>query len=173
MYKELTPNQSRYLISPTVVNLVTSNDGTKTNIATIGNCIILSKDPVLVGIPVSPDRYTHSLIEMNREFVINIPNQNMEDTVKYCGSVSGRTVDKVEKLGLKLTTSKAVSTKGLDGCLARIECKVVDSIKPGSHTLFIAEVKSAWVDEKSFSETWNFNSSSPLLFDFKKYHRIS
>lgn len=41
MYKELTPNQSRYLISPTVVNLVTSNDGTKTNIATIGNCIIL------------------------------------------------------------------------------------------------------------------------------------
>lgn len=38
--------------------------------------------------------------------------------------------------------------------------------------MFIAEVKSAWVDEKSFSETWNFNSSSPLLFDFKKYHRI-
>lgn len=172
MYKELTPNQSRYLIAPTVVNLVTSRDGNKTNVATIGNCIVLSKEPVLIGIPVSPERYTHSLIEKNKEFVINIPNQSMEHIVRYCGSVSGRAVDKVENLELTLIKGKSVGTCGIDGCLGRIECKVVDSICPGSHTLFIAEVKSAWVDKESFSKTWNFESSSPLLFDFQRYHSI-
>ncbi|MBM7616217.1 creatininase family protein [Alkaliphilus hydrothermalis] len=171
--QELIPCQSRYLVSPTPVALITTRDGDKTNVATVGNYMILSKDPVLIGVPIAPKRHTFSLIQKNKEFVINIPHQGMEEVVKYCGSVSGKEINKVDELGLELEASKSITTNGLKDCIGRLECELYHEVTLGSHTLFVGEVKSAWACEESFAETWKFAEKSPLLFDFKNYLSIN
>lgn len=172
MLKDLNPSDARRLISPTMVALISTEDGEKTNVMTVANCIVLSKSPVLIGIPIVPERYTHQLIEQNKEFVINIPHQRMEHVVKYCGKNSGKNVDKIKELNLSVKESLTVKSKYIEWCLGHIECKVVGAIKPGTHTLFIGEVTFAQVSQEHFQETWNFIDESPLLFDFTQYHSI-
>jgi flavin reductase (DIM6/NTAB) family NADH-FMN oxidoreductase RutF len=45
----------------------------KPNILPLAWAMPTSNDPALVAISMSPNRYSHALIEETREFVINIP----------------------------------------------------------------------------------------------------
>ncbi len=143
--KSLDPSTLLYPV-PTV--LVSCGDmDTKPNIITIGWTGIVCSDPPMVSISVRPHRHSAKILKEKREFVINIPTQDLLEKTDRCGVISGRDHDKFESVGLTAVKPAKVSAPLIAECPVNLECRVVD-VKPlGAHDLYIAEIIAAHADE--------------------------
>ncbi len=115
----------------------------------------VSSDPPLVAVAVYPGRYTHGLIQKSGQFALNIPPRPLAEQVKKAGDVSGEDVDKFLQLKLTPYEGKQVNAPLIVECIGHLECGVVDTVRTGDHTLFVAEVVAASAEEAAFNgETW-------------------
>jgi flavin reductase (DIM6/NTAB) family NADH-FMN oxidoreductase RutF len=79
---------------------------------------------------IREDRYTHELLDESDEFTINIPinredDKNIARTLEYCGTKSGRDVDKVKDLNLTLIEGLSVQPPAIKELPLTLECKVI------------------------------------------------
>ena len=117
----------------------------KPNLITIAWAGSVCSDPPMLSISVRPERYSHAIIQATREFVVNIPSPRQAKVVDWCGTVSGRNVDKFADTGLTPAKALKVRCPIITECLLNIECRVQKSLKLGSHTMFVAEVVAVQV----------------------------
>lgn len=85
---------------------------------------ILWSRPIFV-VYVRPTRFTFQNIEASGEFVVSVPADDMHETCMYCGTVSGRDVDKFAEQGLRAVRGKTVRVPLIEQCVRHYECKVV------------------------------------------------
>ncbi len=134
------------LPEPTVLVTV-KTDVQDPNIITIAWTGVLSHHPNMVYIAVHPARYSHSMVRESMEYVINIPSENIAKAVDYCGTVSGRSVNKFLKTGLTPVPASIVKAPLIKECLINMECKVKDILNYGSHDIFVGELVAVHFDE--------------------------
>ncbi len=103
----------------------------------------ISYDPLLMMVAVHANRYSHHLIEKSECFALHSLAREQKDFLsRFKGSDTGAKFKSIEwKRG---TTGSPI----LKDCTAYFEARVVESIRPGNHTLFLSEV----VDAKVFSQ---------------------
>ena len=107
--------------------LVTGKDENKINSMTIswGMVGIEWGKPVFVTF-IRESRFTRSLIEKNGEFTVNIPiDESAKKILAFCGSKSGRDVDKAKELGLTYEDPETISVPGIRELPLTLECKVI------------------------------------------------
>src|SRR6056297_3293056 len=87
---------------------LTVKDGKKLNTMTIGwGSIGFIWGRPMFTVLVRHSRYTHNLIENTDQFTVSVPlNGQLKKETDYCGSHSGRDVDKFKELGLELIEGK-------------------------------------------------------------------
>jgi len=132
--------------------LVTCKDKEKTNIVTVAWHTPISLDPPLYGISLSSKRYSFELIRRSKEFAVNFAPFEILEIVHYCGTHSGRSVDKVKETRLTLIPAKRIKTPLLKECYAHLECKLKDTIELGDHFLVVGEVVSTVINRECFKE---------------------
>ena len=144
--RQVKPNRPVY---PTPAALVTSVDeGGRPNIITLGEVFNISiRNPVILGIAIRKATYSHSLISRTREYVVNLPGRAISEEVWFCGSVSGRDVNKFEASGLTPLSAREVRPPLIAECPVNIECRVLDIQAIGDHDLFLGEAVAQHVDE--------------------------
>lgn len=120
----------------------------RSNIITLGWSMPTSHNPPLVAISVGLTRYSHRLIRETKEFVLAFPTEKMEKEVLFCGTQSGRVVDKFRVTGLTPIKSKFIKPFLIKECLVNMECKVVKEIRTGDHTIFVGKILKAYASEK-------------------------
>lgn len=129
-------------LAPVPVVLVSCGDMEHANITTIAWTGILSSEPPLVYVSIRPSRYSYKIIKKTKEFVINIPDENLVWTTDFCGTKSGKDTDKFKEAHLTKEACRLVKAPAIKECPISLECKLKE-IKPlGSHDMFIAEVVS-------------------------------
>lgn len=75
---------------------------------------------------VRESRYTKELLDKNPEFTVSIPyGDHDKGILGFCGSKSGRDVDKFEALGLTLEEGQTVSVPAIRQLPLTLECKVI------------------------------------------------
>ncbi len=121
------------------VVLISSSHAGKDNVMTAAWCFPLSASPPMFGVSISRKRFTHSLVEQSKEFVINIPGPELLDAAKICGENSGRDKDKFLLTKLTKERSEKVAAPSIKECQASIECKVVHALETGDHVIFVGE----------------------------------
>jgi flavin reductase (DIM6/NTAB) family NADH-FMN oxidoreductase RutF len=134
--------------------LLTTRYRGRDNVMTLSWTCPVSLEPPLVVLAIHPSRYSHDLLEKGLECVLNIPSRPMGEELVLCGTRSGADGDKLAALGLALESGRRVSAPWLAGCIAHLECDIIDRITPGDHSLFVAEIVGAWAEEEAFSGTW-------------------
>ena len=135
------------VLSPVPVVLV-SCGGTgdwKPNLITIAWTGNVCSEPPMLSISVRPERYSYEIIETTREFVVNVPSLREARAVDWCGVVSGRSKEKFAGAGLTPAPALKVCCPIVLECPLNIECRVRESLKLGSHTMFVAEVVAVQV----------------------------
>jgi len=83
-----------------------------------------------------------------KEFVINMPSEDLLEAVDYCGWVSGSEVDKFNKTGLTPERSRVVKVPSIKECPINIECRVKDIMSIEPYDFFISEVVATVADEE-------------------------
>ena len=151
---EVTLSVALRLINSGPVVLITSKYEEVVNIMTAAWTTPISHDPPLVGVSISPRRFSHELIQKSGEFVLNVPGPSLAKQVKLCGTLSGHKADKFREAQLTPSEAKLVSVPLIEECLGHLECTLVDQYALGDHTLFVGQVVAARAEAEAFSETW-------------------
>ena len=111
--------------------LMTTKRGGEVNTMTIGwgHIGIEWGKPIFVAY-VRDSRYTHEMLMDNDEFTVNIPYGNVDKRILgYCGTKSGRDLNKIQDLGLTLVDSDHVDVPGIRELPLTLECKVIYKVK--------------------------------------------
>jgi len=112
----------------------------KPNAMTADWVIPLSFDPSLVGRSIGHTRYTNKLIKEQKEFVVAVPTLELLKDVWIAGTMSGSKANKAEKMSITFVRSEQVNAPSIRECQANIECRVVDEVEVGDHTLFVGKI---------------------------------
>ena len=145
--------------------LTVKNDN-RVNTMTIGwgNIGIIWNKPIFMVL-VRHSRYTYELLEQSKEFTVSIPiKKDLKKELGYCGTHSGRDVDKLKECNLKLIEGQSISTPVIENCELHFECKVIyqQTMEPGMlngdikknfypnhdyHVLYFGEILDSYIIE--------------------------
>jgi flavin reductase (DIM6/NTAB) family NADH-FMN oxidoreductase RutF len=169
----IAPN--RFLMTTPVVLLSCWGRESKPNAITIAWTGVLCSDPPIVYAAIRPSRYTHSLLKVNGDFVINLPPEGLVREVDLCGVVSGREEDKLALCGLTAEPAERVNAPLISECPVNLECRVRNTMPLGAHEVFIADVVGLLVDEDKVVGTDRVADDlfSPIVYATgpRHYHR--
>jgi flavin reductase (DIM6/NTAB) family NADH-FMN oxidoreductase RutF len=129
----------------------------RTNLMTIGWAMlgyVWRKSTMMVAVRKS--RFTHDLIEKADSFSVSVPTGNMQKEINFCGSKSGRDLDKFKACHLSTLQAKKVSSPILKIPGYHYECRIIykapmdprsmakdlEQIYPAKdyHTLYFGEI---------------------------------
>jgi flavin reductase (DIM6/NTAB) family NADH-FMN oxidoreductase RutF len=127
--------------------LITCGDfGKVSNIIAVSFCMPVSKEPPIIACAIGLKAYSCELIRNHKEFIVNIPLQELKQQIYFCGYHSGRQVDKFRETGLIPKAARRVKAPILKECVAHLECVVRNEVETGDKILFIGEVIEAYAN---------------------------
>ena len=116
---------------------------------------------------VRKSRYTNELLERENTFTVSVPEiGTMREELLFCGTKSGRDVNKMKALNASYFKSRFGAQDGFLGCKYHIECRILnrsvldeqsiedDSLlkryypNGDSHTMYIGEIIGISEEEK-------------------------
>ncbi|HOW28242.1 MAG TPA: flavin reductase family protein [Elusimicrobiota bacterium] len=150
MRKVLPPPESYHLINPGPCCLITSGDRIRKNVAPINWTMPLLDDPAWVVSAVEPGIQTDLFIRSSKEFVINVMTERQADAIFFCGTHSGKSVDKFKATGLRTVPSVKVKPPRLAAAVAHIECRLQRTIRLKGIHLHMAKVVHAEVESRFY-----------------------
>jgi flavin reductase (DIM6/NTAB) family NADH-FMN oxidoreductase RutF len=105
---------------------LTVKAGDALNTMTIGWGLIgiLWQKPVFM-VPVRTSRHTHSLIEKAKDFTVTAPSGDMQAALNFCGTRSGRDLDKIKACDLKTQPGQDTVSPILDMPGLHLECRIL------------------------------------------------
>jgi len=133
----------------------------KTNAITLAWHTPISVKPPLYGVAVSPKRFSYSIIKEEGEFALNFVGFEYWEMVHYCGTHSGRRMEKITGAGIELEPCKNIGTKSISQAYAVLECTLYDDRKLGDHSFFVGEVRRSAV-EKDFWDDKKLKEVNPV-----------
>ena len=139
--KEISWNEAVTLGSPyNYVLAVTVDNKGKPNIIGLGWWTFVSWTPKMIVISIGRERYSHECIEYCKEFVLCFPSKEQKNGAWLCGEKSGRDIDKFKVTDFIAIPSKIVKPPIIDGSTVAYECKVVDKLEAGDHTIYVGKI---------------------------------
>lgn len=132
--------------SPNAIVSCTDKSG-RDNALAVGYCCNCSYDPPMVMVGIVPSRFSYDMVKEAGCFVVNLPSQRSKELFDYTGSVSGRDADKFKDFEIKTARASTIDAPILTDCPINIECTIVDSIRTGSHEMFVGRIEYVHADE--------------------------
>jgi flavin reductase (DIM6/NTAB) family NADH-FMN oxidoreductase RutF len=148
------PDFAYRFLTPGCTILVTAAWEGETDIVTVSWQTPVSKEPPLFLIALAKGHHSHTLVDKSGAYVINVPNEYLLQEVMYCGTHSGRDVDKFSETRLTPEAGDTVAVPHIQESMAYIECSVRNAVGAGDHTLFIGEGLKAEVTRGIFDKVW-------------------
>lgn len=107
--------------------LLTAAAGDRVNTMTIGwGTLGMEWGIPIFTVFVREGRFTRELLDKNPEFTINVPLGEFDRKILgYCGTKSGRDVDKFKELGLTAVPGVEVNVPAIAQLPLTLECKVI------------------------------------------------
>ncbi|MDP7982600.1 MAG: flavin reductase family protein [Conexivisphaerales archaeon] len=123
---------------PTVVVVTKCED--RLNAAPFSWNTPVSEDPPVIAVAMGRSTFTRECLRSNPEATVNVIPPGLAGAAYELGNSSGRTDDKISRLGLELVPGSAVSVPGLAGAVAIYEVKEEASVEVGIMDLVLMRV---------------------------------
>jgi flavin reductase (DIM6/NTAB) family NADH-FMN oxidoreductase RutF len=131
---------------------LTVKSGNALNTMTIGWATfgVVWRKPIMM-VSVRSSRHTFRIIESAKDFTVTVPAGDMHKETDFCGSKSGRDVDKFKMCHLETTDSREVASPIIKIPGRHYECKIIykSAMDPAHlekdyHTLYFGEILACY-----------------------------
>lgn len=158
------PSGYRFMAPRLTLLVSTIDKAGATNCAPFSFCMPVSADPPMAAIASAHKRHTLANIRETKEFVLNLPPEELVAAVWLCGNPFPKGVSEITEAGLTPVASKMVAPPRLAECAAWFECRLEWEKDAGDHSIVVgrivaAEVKDEFVEDGGFA----FEVAKPLL----------
>jgi flavin reductase (DIM6/NTAB) family NADH-FMN oxidoreductase RutF len=133
------------IVSPAAV--ISTGDWNEANLITLAWVARVVSEPPVMSVSIRPSRHSFTLIEKGGEYVINIPSATNIREVDFCGTRTGKKFNKWNELNLTKEKGLFVKVPLIKEFPINIECKVIKTVKHGTHSIYLGEVLAVHVDE--------------------------
>lgn len=141
------PRHAYKVLNHGPTTLVTSAHGEKRNVMAAAWVMPIDFEPPKLSIVIAEGTYTRELVDASKQLGLSLPPRALLDETYAVGRVSGRDTDKLAKL--KTFPADKIAAPLIDGCVAWLECKVLESLP--QYDLFVCEVLQARADDAYFA----------------------
>ena len=98
----------------------------------------VSYEPPLFMVAIHPNRYSHELLTQSGHFALHIISREQKDLLaRFKGPIAK------EKFKSIVWEDGVTGCPILADCIGCMECRIIQSLTPGNHTIFIGEVVNA------------------------------
>ena len=125
----------------------------------------ISYEPGMIAVCIAEGSASKENIKETKEFGVNLCADDQAALSSIAGRNSGRNVDKIkvlEELGFSFYAGKSIKPLMIEGAVINVECKLVNVLEVGSHTMLIGEVVEAKKNE----------GKKPLCYHQGKYGHV-
>lgn len=133
-WQDAFPETVRMLSGPGALLNSRGSDGTP-NTMTIGWATfgVIWGRPIAIVL-VRPSRHSYRLMEETPDFTISVLPDTMGSELAFCGSRSGRDVDKFAECGLTLVAGQQVEAPAIEEAAITFECRTLhrNDLVPGA-----------------------------------------
>ena len=137
---------------PAPVTIIgTKAKNNKLNFATFSWIGIINSEPPMIGLSVRKTRLTHKNIIETKVFSVNIPSSLTIKETDYCGIVSGKEINKMDKCNFHIYYGNLKNIPMIEECPINMECKVKQIINLPSHDYFISEIIETYINDELYS----------------------
>jgi flavin reductase (DIM6/NTAB) family NADH-FMN oxidoreductase RutF len=135
---------------PMPMTLIGTQDEERANFAPIAWVNRANFKPPIIVAAINKNHHTAHLIEKNKEFSINIPSQDLVIKTDYCGLATGSQVDKAKLF--EIFHGELKNAPMIKECPINMECKLMQIVKLPLNNLFIAEIVSAYSEDRFLTD---------------------
>ena len=114
------------------------------NLIAVSFCMPVSASPPLLACAVGSRTYSAELLNRTGELIVNVPGSDLARQILFCGTHSGRDVDKFAATGLTPVPGRSVGVPAVGQCPAQMEARVVSRVSAGEKVLYVARVVEAY-----------------------------
>ena len=126
------------------VYIVTMGKGEDGNAFTGSWIMQVSSEPLMVAIAIHNKHQSARLLKEHDSYVVNLLPDSALNTAKAYFGPAESGYDKLKAKDVK--DSPGTGTPILNGALGYIDCRIVNRVQTGNHTLYIGEVVEANLD---------------------------
>jgi len=123
----------------------------KPNFATLGDVGVMGINPPIVYISSGSGHHTNKGILEHGTFSIDFPSTRLLRVTDYCGTVSGREVDKSHLFDVFFGESGTAPM--ILECPVNLECEVIKEFSIQHRQVFVGEVLQTYVNEEFVVES--------------------
>ncbi|MBG0777568.1 MAG: flavin reductase family protein [Desulfovibrionaceae bacterium] len=164
--KELSLSKVYRLIEPGPVVLVVTAQHGVANVMAATSLMMARPDPPLIALGLGPWNHSHAALRASGECVLAVPGVDMVETAVDIGNCSGADMDKFAHFGLVTSPAAKVAPPLLPGCLANVECRVLDDRMAEDYDLFILDPVRAWfAPDRDERRTFHHNGDGTFVID--------
>jgi len=136
-----------------VVSMGKGNDG---NAFTASWVAQVSSEPPMVMIAVNNKHQSIPILKEHGAFVINFVGRDHESVAKKYYGPAESGYEKLKTADIE--ASPVTKTPVLNGLEGYLDCKIVDTVAAGNHTVFIGEVLAAFIEDTDAVLMTSYNS---------------
>jgi flavin reductase (DIM6/NTAB) family NADH-FMN oxidoreductase RutF len=168
---------AKTLVFPTPVWVIGSYDHVgKPNIMTIAWGGICCSKPPCLTISLRKATYTYDCITHRQGFTVNIASEHNIVLADYCGIATGKTADKFATANLTPVKSDLVDAPYINEFALIAECRLLQAVELGLHTMFIGEILDIKADGDVLNDNGlpDVNKIRPVAFGpvVQTYHGL-
>jgi len=161
----------RTLIMPAPVWIVGTYDREgKPNMMTASWAGICCSKPPAVCVSLREATYTYQAILERRAFTVSLPSKDQAVIADFAGMASGRDTDKFAVADLTPVRSETVDAPLVDEFALTLECRLIEPLAIGLHTLFVGEIVDVQCEEDCLNAEGrpSIEKLQPLIFGVTK-----
>lgn len=149
---------------PAILLTVNGKPGDPDEISVVWTFVV-NGDPPQVGVSVGDEHIALGLIDLHREFVLNVPTAALVHPFDRIDMSSSRVGDKFAASGLTRGHAVKVNAPTVNEAPIQVECRVTHRLRvPPERTVFIADVLATTVHEGICDEDGRLRVSSAAFF---------
>jgi len=138
--------------APAILLTVDGRDGDPDEISVLWTFVV-NGEPPQVGVSAGSEHFARQLLEVNSEFVLNVPTASMIEAFDTVDMNSSRVADKFALSGLTRGRASVVDAPTVEEAPIHCECRTIGALEvPPMRKLFIAEVVATTVIEGTVDE---------------------
>ena len=107
-----------------------------------------ASEPPMFAVSLWKGGNTNQLIRKSGEFVVAVPNKELEKEVEFFGTTHGNHVDKFKETGIETAKARHVKPPLIRKATINLECKLEKEVQAGDHIIFIGRVLAAHVNQE-------------------------
>lgn len=145
------------------------------NLMTAAWAGIVCSNPPAISVSLREATYTYANVIDRKAFTVNVPSAAQAEVADFLGIASGRDVDKFAAAGLTAVRSSLVDAPLAAEFALTLECRLLQSIKLGLHTVFVGEILDVKADEEILAEGLPaLGRADPIVFSVgeQAYYRV-